>query len=237
MLKQTHLLIAGASGSGKSVLVNGLIASGLYELPFDMEGGVQFILIDPKRVELAPYKDLPHTIGYASEPADMIALLQKAVSITEKRYREMEKQGRLMYDGSDIYVVIEELADLMTTNRRAVQPMIQRLCQIARAARVHVWMITQTPIAKVIPTELKVNADGIVALRTRCAQDSRNIIGHTGSELLPRYGECLYYSPDFMNTRHFNVPMIPAEEKAFLLRHWGRQYKPKKTLLQRIFGR
>ena len=223
MLKQTHLLVAGAAGSGKSVLVNGLITTGLYEAPFDIAGGVQFFLIDPKRVELAPYKNLPHCLGYASEPDDMICLLQRAVKLTEDRYRIMEQQGLLKYNGSDVYVILEELADLMTTNRRAVQPLIQRLCQIARAARVHVVAVTQCPLVKVIPTEIKVNFDGIVALRTRSAQDSRNIIGVNGAELLPRYGQCLYYTPDLMKVYQYSVPYVTDNEKKDLIAFWMNQ--------------
>lgn len=225
MLQQTHLLVAGAAGSGKSVLVNGLITTGLFDSPFDELGGTQFILIDPKRVELAPYKGVPHIIGYACEPGDMVDLLHRAVDIVEQRYRVMEKQGVLKYSGSDIYVIIEELADLMTTNRRAVQPLIQRLCQIARAARVHVVAVTQCPLVKVIPTEIKVNFDGIVALRTRCAQDSRNIIGVSGAEYLPRYGECLYYTPDLGGVYQYTVPYVTPNEKRELINHWLVQKK------------
>lgn len=238
MMRQSHLLIAGASGSGKSVLVNGLITTGLHYLPFDIPYGKQFILIDPKRVELAPYRNLPHVIGYASEPDAMIDMLNKAVAITEQRYRVMEMQGVLKYSGSDIYVIIEELADLMTTNRRAVQPLIQRLCQIARAARVHVICVTQCPLVKVIPTEIKVNFDGIVALRTRSAQDSRNIIGVKGAEALPRFGECLYYTPDLREAYQYSVPYVTDEEKQRLICHWMNQYKPKReSWLRKIFRR
>ena len=83
MLKQTHLLVAGASGSGKSVLVNGLIATALYKFPDE----IQFILIDPKRVELSQYKNLPHTIGYYSEPENMVQGLQNALKLIERSYK------------------------------------------------------------------------------------------------------------------------------------------------------
>lgn len=82
MLKQPHLLIAGATGSGKSVVINGLVYTALYDSP----AAVQFILIDPKRVELVDYKILPHTLQYASEPGDMVQALEKAMEITEARY-------------------------------------------------------------------------------------------------------------------------------------------------------
>ena len=226
MLKQSHLLIAGASGSGKSVLVNGLIVTALYDSPFDIRGGKQLILIDPKRTELAPYKNLPHTMYYASEPTRMVDALHYALGITEQRYRYMEKSGLRMYNGSDVYVIIEELADLMTTNRRTVQPLIQRLCQIARAARVHVWAITQCPLVKVIPTEIKVNFDGIVALRTRCAQDSRNIIGVSGAETLPRYGQCLYLTPDKLQVEKYIVPFVNETEQNNMIQWWAKQEQP-----------
>lgn len=247
MLKQSHLLIAGASGSGKSVLVNGLICTMLYDLPFNQAGEKQFILIDPKRTELSPYKDMPHCLRYASEPEDMLDALHYAVGITEQRYREMEYYGWRTYNGGDIYVIIEELADLMTTQRRAVQPLIQRLCQIARAAKIHLIAVTQCPLVQVIPTPIKVNFDGIVALRTRCAQDSRNIIGVSGAEELPRYGECLYLTPDKMDVEKWCVPFVTEEEQRRIINWWKNQVeedtarnaveeKPK-GFLRRLFGR
>lgn len=235
MLRQAHLLVAGASGSGKSVLVNGLICTLLYDLPFDQVGEKQFILIDPKRTELSPYKNMPHCLRYASEPADMLNALYYAVGITEQRYRVMEQRGWRTYQGGDLYVIIEELADLMTTQRKAVQPLIQRLCQIARAARVHVIAVTQCPLVTVIPTQIKVNFDGIVALRTRCAQDSRNIIGVSGAEELPRYGECLYLTPSMRQVERWKVPYVDEAEQDRLVDWWQRQTH--RGLFSRLFGR
>ena len=220
MLNQSHLLIAGASGSGKSVLVNGLICTALYDFPFDTSGGKQLILIDPKRTELSQYKNLPHCLYHASEPDTMVNALHYALGITERRYVNMERQGLRTYNGGDIYVVIEELADLMTTQKHMVQPLIKRLCQIARAARVHVIAVTQCPLACILTTPIKVNFDGIVALRTRSAQDSRNIIGVRGAESLPRFGECLYISPDELGIQHYKVPYITEAEQADMIRWW-----------------
>ena len=90
MLSQPHLLIAGATGSGKSVVINGLVYTALYDSP----ARVQFILIDPKRVELVEYKQLPHTIKYASEPGEMVQALEKAMDITETRYKAIQAQGQ-----------------------------------------------------------------------------------------------------------------------------------------------
>ena len=112
MLKQTHLLVAGASGSGKSVLVNGIISTALYKFPDE----IQFILIDPKRVELSQFKNLPHTIGYYSEPENMTQGLENSIKLIENRYNEMQQQGVKTYTGGHVYIIIDELADLMTTN-------------------------------------------------------------------------------------------------------------------------
>lgn len=217
MLKQPHLLIAGATGSGKSVVINGLIYTTLHDSP----AAVEFILIDPKRVELVDYKPLPHTLKYASEPGDMVKALEKAMEITESRYRAMQRDRVKKYSGGAVYVVIDELADLMTTNKRQVQPLIQRLCQIGRAANVHVIAATQCPLATVIPTPIKVNFDARVALRTRSAQDSRNILGVKGCELLPRYGQGYYMTPDGL--RLYNIPMQDADSLRSMVKYWTRQ--------------
>ena len=207
MLKQPHLLIAGATGSGKSVVINGLVYTALYDSP----AAVQFILIDPKRVELVDYKPLPHTVQYASEPGEMVQALEKAQRVKK-------------YSGAALYVIIDELADLMTTDRRHVQPLLQRLAQIGRAANVHIIAATQCPLAAVIPTPIKVNFDARVALRTRSAQDSRNILGVKGCELLPRYGQGYYMTPDGLTL--YNIPMQDPASVKTMLDYWKRQ-KPR----------
>ena len=214
MLTQPHLLVAGATGSGKSVVINGIIHTALLETP----AKYQFILIDPKRVELAEYRKLPHVIRYASEPAEMVQALNYAMEITENRYKEMQRKHLRKYDGPAVYVIIDELADLMTTNRKQVQPLIQRLAQIGRAASVHIIAATQCPLSAVIPTPIKVNFDARVALRTRSAQDSRNILGIKGCELLPRYGEGYYMTPDGL-TRYY-IPIYPDAERQRILKYW-----------------
>lgn len=223
MLQQPHLLIAGATGSGKSVVINGLIYTALYDSP----AAVEFILIDPKRVELVDYSRLPHTLKYASEPADMVQALELAMTITEARYKTMQTQRVKKYNGGAVYVIIDELADLMTTDRRHVQPLIQRLCQIGRAANVHVIAATQCPLSSVIPTPIKVNFDARVALRTRSAQDSRNILGVKGCERLPRYGKGYYMTPD--GSTLYNIPMQAQDDINAMLQYW-RRCKPRYKL-------
>lgn len=214
MADQPHLLIAGATGSGKSVVINGIIYTQLLHCP-DRSA---FVLLDPKRVELVQYKDCPHVLLYASEPDDMVRALQRSVDLIERRYRQMQAERVRKYSGSDVYIVIDELADLMTTDRRRVLPLLQRICQIGRAAKVHVIAATQCPLAKVIPTEVKVNFDARVGLRTRSAQDSRNILGSAGCEDLPRYGQGFYMTPEGLQL--YNIPMYSDDQINSLISYW-----------------
>jgi len=214
MAAQPHLMIAGATGSGKSVVERGIMHALLYSSP----ARVQFILIDPKKVELIDYINLPHVIRYAADPDDRIDALQQACRIMDARFTEMSKQGAKMYDGPDIYVLIDELADLMTTQKRGAAPLIQHIGQLGRAARVHLIVCTQCPLREIIPTSIACNIDARVALRTRNAQDSRNIMQRSGCELLPRYGRGYYMRPGELDL--YNIPMIPPEEIARLVTWW-----------------
>lgn len=218
-LRQPHLLIAGATGSGKSVIVNALIHAALLRLPGGPDGA-RLILIDPKRVELSQWRDMPHTVKYASEPDEMREALNLAMQITEKRFKEVErKEGhQKKYSGPDLYIVIDEFADLMTTQRKAITPTIQRLAQLGRAAKVHLIIATQCPLRQIIPSEIKCNFDARFGLRTRSAQDSRNIIERAGLETLPRYGQAVYMTPE--GERLYNIPMIPDAELARVAAWW-----------------
>lgn len=221
MLTRPHLLVAGATGSGKSVAINGILSSALYHMPGDNPGAVSFILIDPKRVELSRYKGIPHVLSYASEPDQIISALRYALTLTESRYKSMQKRGELKYTGGDVYIIIDEFADLVLTQGRIVRPIIQRLAQIGRAARVHIIMATQTPVREVIPTPIKCNFDCRLGLRTRSAQDSRNILDHSGLETLPAYGQGIYMRPE--GETLYIIPYVPEAEIARLVEHWRRQ--------------
>ena len=215
MASQPHLLIAGATGSGKSVVINGILQALLTN---HSPATCGLILIDPKRVELVQYKALPHTLVYASADGEPVRALQQAIAITETRYQDMQRRGLRKFDGGDVYVIIDELADLMTTDKKAVQPLIQRIGQIGRAARVHMIAATQCPLACVIPTPVKVNFDSRVGLRTRSAQDSRNILGLTGCEQLPRYGQGYYMTPEGVS--RYQLPMWSDDDLAALVSYW-----------------
>lgn len=215
MAKQPHLLIAGATGSGKSVVINGIIHA---LLTTSSPARCRFILIDPKRVELSMYRGLPHVLLYASEPGEPARALQEAIRLIDSRYALMQQQGTRTYAGSDVYVIIDELADLMTTDKRTVQPLLQRIAQIGRAARVHLIAATQCPLASVIPTAIKCNLDSRVGLRTRSAQDSRNILGLPGCEQLPRYGQGYYMTAEGIS--RYQLPMFSDGQIQNLINYW-----------------
>jgi len=217
LAEQTHLLIAGRTGSGKSCVVNGIIHSLLCRKVCMDE---QFILIDPKRVELSMWKPAPHVIAYASDNLEArVHALALAVRIIEKRFELMDQQGLKKYNGGDVHIIIDELADIMTTQKNDVLPLLQRIGQIGRAARVHLIACTQCPTAQILSTQLKCNFDAILGLRTRSAQDSRNIIGMKGCERLPEHGHGYLITPKFEGI--VELPMIPDAELSRIATHWS----------------
>ena len=233
MLQQTHILIGGATGSGKSVVINGFLHTALLQSP----ALYQFILIDLKRVELHEYRNLPHTISYADNIISALTALQTALDFIDDRYSYMQAHGLRKYDGSCIYVVIDELADLMTVDKKHVLPLLQRIAQIGRAANVKIIAATQCPLATVIPTAVKVNFDTIIGLHTRSAQDSRNIIGQNGCEALPRYGQGYYMTP--AGTLLYEIPMYPDQERARILNYWKAYRQPSagfSGMLRKLFA-
>lgn len=217
-----HLLIAGATGSGKSVTVNGIIYALLAtRSPYRCN----FILLDPKKVELSMYADLPHVLRYASEPADMISALEYAVKETERRFSEMQRAGVREYSGPDLYVIIDELADLMVTQKNVALPPLQRLAQIGRAAHVHVFACSQNVMAVTIPTVLKCNFPAILGLRTATASQSRYLIASTGCESLPdpkRAGKGSGYLRDGADLERHDLYMYPDEEISGMINYWTR---------------
>lgn len=219
MAKQPHLLIAGATGSGKSVLLNGI----MYNLLHSGPASAQFILLDPKRVELKRYKGLPHVLRYASEQADMLEALRYALEIVEARYKYMANNGLLLYDGGDVYIIIDELAALMTTQKKAVLPILQQLGQIARAAKVHMIACTQTVKADVLPTVLTCNFDSRVALRTATAQQSRMIVDVAGCETFPApqaAGVALCFYRHGAELEKYRIPKYTDEQTERVLTWW-----------------
>lgn len=221
MLKQPHLLIAGSTGSGKSVLINSLIYTALYKSP----NRCRFILIDPKRVELIDFIPLPHCIRYASEPGDIAAALVWAVELMEQRFKTMQKQRTKESTEADIFIIIDEFADLMTTQKRQTLPLLIRIAQLGRAAHIHLIAATQRPTKDIVNGQIKVNMNSRIALRCPTGQDSRNIINIKGAETLPRYGYGYYLTPETITPQLIQVPLTDPAELAARVRWWTNQNK------------
>lgn len=216
ILAQPHILVAGSTGSGKSVLINSVIYTALYAAPTQ----TQFILIDPKRVELVQYRDIPHTILYASEPEQIAAALGAAVEIMERRYKRMQAAAQKESTEPHIYIIIDELADLFTVQKRETAPLIARLAQLGRAAHIHLIAATQRPTKDIITGQIKVNMDPRIALRCPTAQDSRNIINIKGAETLPRFGYGYYLTPETMQPIKVEIPYTAADQITERVQYW-----------------
>ena len=217
LAKMPHLLIAGTTGAGKSVGVNSLIVSILYRARPDE---VQFILIDPKRLELGLYADIPHLkTPIITDPKLAARSLKWAVAEMEKRYRDLAGWGVRNIDGYNteimrrnlvkdydergephkplpyIVIIIDELADLMMTSGREVEESITRLAQMARAVGIHLVLATQRPSVDVITGLIKANFPSRIAFRVASKVDSRTIIDTNGAEHLLGRGDMLFLPP------------------------------------------
>ncbi len=198
--KMPHLLIAGQTGSGKSVMINTLLTSLLYR---NSPSDLKLILVDPKQVELTPYKDIPHLLTpVITEPEKCISALKWAVSEMERRLRtfaEVDKRNIADYNSlSDkdsmpyIVIVIDELADLMMMAARDVEALIVRIAQKARAAGIHLVLATQRPSADVITGLIKANVPARIAFTVAGQVNSNIIIDSMGAEKLLGKGDMLF---------------------------------------------
>ena len=196
-----HLLIAGTTGSGKSVCINTIILSLLYRHPPDK---CKFILIDPKMLELSTYEGIPHLLcPVITEAKKAASVLGWVVKEMESRYRLMTKEGVRNIDGYNtkhklsmpyIVVVVDEMSDLMLVAGKEIENYIQKLSQMARAAGIHIIMATQRPSVDVITGTIKANFPTRISFQVTSKIDSRTILGEQGAEQLLGKGDMLYMS-------------------------------------------
>ena len=196
-----HLLIAGTTGSGKSVCINTIILSLLYRHTPDK---CKFILIDPKMLELSTYEGIPHLLcPVITEAKKAASVLGWVVKEMENRYRLMTKEGVRNIDGYNakhtlampyIIVVVDEMSDLMLVAGKEIENYIQKLSQMARAAGIHIIMATQRPSVDVITGTIKANFPTRISFQVTSKIDSRTILGEQGAEQLLGKGDMLYMS-------------------------------------------
>ncbi len=196
-----HLLIAGTTGSGKSVCINTIILSLLYR---HSPNKCKFILIDPKMLELSTYEGIPHLLcPVITEAKKAASVLGWVVKEMESRYRLMTKEGVRNIDGYNtkhklpmpyIVVVVDEMSDLMLVAGKEIENYIQKLSQMARAAGIHIIMATQRPSVDVITGTIKANFPTRISFQVTSKIDSRTILGEQGAEQLLGKGDMLYMS-------------------------------------------
>jgi DNA segregation ATPase FtsK/SpoIIIE, S-DNA-T family len=245
--KMPHLLIAGATGSGKSVCVNAIIGSFLMSAT---PAEVKLILIDPKRVELAQYKGVPHLLtDVIVEPDKAVNALKWTVGTMESRYAEFASRGVRNIAGYNealrpgqprmpyIVIVIDELADLMMVSAYEVEATVTRIAQLARATGIHLVVATQRPSVQVITGLIKANIPSRIAFAMTSGIDSRTILDTTGAEDLLGRGDMLYQPIDAPRAVRLQGVLVTDQEIEGLARHWraqgGAQYRPEITAPRR----
>lgn len=220
LARMPHLLVAGQTGSGKSVMINDILTSLLYR---NSPSDLKLILVDPKQVELTPYNDIPHLLTpVINEPEKCISALKWAVAEMERRLKTMAEVGRRDITGYNqlkkeegmpyIVIVIDELADLMMMAARDVEALIVRIAQKARAAGIHLVLATQRPSVDVITGLIKANVPGRIAFTTQSQVDSRTIIDQMGAEKLLGQGDMLLLTSDMPKPKRVQGAFISDQE-------------------------
>ncbi len=251
--KMPHLLIAGQTGSGKSVMINTLLSSLLYH---NSPSEMKLILVDPKQVEMAPYEDIPHLITpVITEPEKTISALKWAVNEMERRYkllaehkvRDIKTYNTMIQNGKKtitvtddegheqqhengampyIVIVIDELADLMMVAARDVEALIVRLAQKARAVGVHLVLATQRPSVDVITGLIKANVPARIAFTVASQIDSRTILDQVGAEKLLGQGDMLLLTPSMSKPKRIQGAWVTDEEVVKITDYLRQQSPP-----------
>ncbi len=227
-----HLLIAGTTGSGKSVCINTIILSLIYKHTPEI---CKFILIDPKMLELSTYEGIPHLLcPVITEAKKAASVLGWVVKEMESRYRLMTREGVRNIDGYNekhkikmpyIVVVVDEMSDLMLVSGKEIESYIQKLSQMARAAGIHIIMATQRPSVDVITGTIKANFPTRISFQVTSKIDSRTILGEQGAEQLLGKGDMLYMSSANRITR-IHAPFVSEIEIEKINNFLRKQAKP-----------
>jgi len=233
LVRMPHLLIAGSTGSGKTVCINSIICSLLFNFA---PTKLQLLLIDPKMVELILYEGVPHVIDIVTDVKKAPSALQQMVKLMEERYKLFsEKRVRNIQEYNNledveklpfVVIVIDELADLMMTSGNVVETHIARLTQLARAAGIHLIIATQRPSANVITGIIKANVPSRIAFAVASQIDSRVILDMSGAENLIGRGDMLYLPIGANRPIRAQGAFIGLKEIETIVKYWSIQPKP-----------
>ncbi len=235
LAKMPHLLVAGATGSGKSVQVNSMILSILYKATPEE---VRLILVDPKMLELSIYEGIPHLLfPVVTNPKKASMALRWAVREMERRYETLTQKGARNIAGFNklvpkeeklpyIVLMIDELADLMMTSAKDVETSVTRLAQMARAAGIHLILATQRPSVDVLTGLIKANFPARISFKVSSKHDSRTIIDTVGSEHLLGAGDMLYMSGGATTMLRVHGAYVSETEILRVVSHWKGQGEP-----------
>ncbi|MEK7626450.1 MAG: DNA translocase FtsK 4TM domain-containing protein [Patescibacteria group bacterium] len=234
LAKMPHLLVAGQTGSGKSVMINTILTSLLYHnTPADLK----LILVDPKQVELTPYDGIPHLLApVIHEPEKCISALKWAIAEMERRLKTMAGEGKRNIEEYNnlkkeegmpyVVIVIDELADLMMVAARDVEALIVRIAQKARASGIHLVLATQRPSVDVITGLIKANVPSRIAFTVASQVDSRTIIDGVGANKLLGQGDMLFKSSVMPNAKRIQAAFISEQETAKINQFLKSQREP-----------
>lgn len=200
ILNNAHILLAGTTGSGKSTALHSLIYEGVKAYNHNV---FSFYLIDLKRVELQEWASIPHCKGLAKTIQEATKLLDNAIHIMERRYKEIEAARLKECRYTHLFVIIDELADLIAVGGKPIIEKIARIGRLGRAAHIHLILATQSPDRRTLPAVIQQNITFCIALRCKTTIESRQVIGIAGAEKL-NIGQALTFG-----TQGFQIISIP----------------------------
>lgn len=215
LLKENHLLVAGTTGSGKSTFLDILLNTLCTYSPSQK----RYAIIDQKKISVVRWEHLPHCMEYARTPETALSLIKRFELEMDNRFDEMLDRGIDLYDGTDFYLIIDEAAVLLNHVKEA-KPILIKIMEMGRAARIHVVYCTQDPSRKTLDHAIVQNCDAKLALRCESQIESRQIIGVKGAEDLPRYGVALMKTPDYIVPRKVKINKEPEENIQNTIEYW-----------------